>query len=179
MSNIETEKAKTYREVKSIIDWMKDEERVGGIKVGYYATDKDTAPSRWACDVVRKEDVTKANERELWLAFGVDTTGVTHNAIWVNMRNGEITKSWGMVIGTLDHEILKMLVPLYNKHYLDGYKHYYERCLGWKKKGIDTPIDGAYGVHDEFNAIVNGQELESGSVYYRAWNDLEKHINCN
>lgn len=143
-----------HETIKAFLDTM---ERVGDIRVGYLASDKGCAPSRWWCDSVRKEDVSRISERDLWLSFQYNWNSCYYSSLDVNMKNGEITNAHGEVIGTIDEAIVRTLVPFYNKYYLDKWSDWYAN---------DKVEKDVLGVHDEFHTFVRGQRYVDGTTGY-------------
>lgn len=148
-----------HETVKAFLDTM---ERVGDVRVGYLASDKDHAPSRWWCDSVRNEDVAHSQERDLWLSFQYNSDSCYYGALNVNMKNGEMTNAVGEVIGTMDEDIARMLIPFYNKYYLDKWADWYK---------TDKVEDDVLGIHDEFNTFVMGDRCVDGTTGYSFPND--------
>lgn len=131
--------------VKTFLSTM---EKNWDIQVGYYSTDEKYAPSRFCVDTVWKDDVSKAGKNPLWLGFIYDHTSIHYKALWIDMATGEMEIN-GVKIGVIDRDIFGLLVPFYNKWYLDKW--------AWMYKNDMVP-ENCLGVHDEFNSFLTGNE---------------------
>jgi len=162
----ETTMNKYHGLVKTFLATM---ENNGDIQVGYYSTDEKSAPSRSCVDSVTKEDVSRDGNSPLWLGFIYNHSSVHYKALWIDIRTGEMDIN-GVQIGKIDREIKGLLIPVYNKHYLDKW--------AWMYKNDMVP-DTYIGVHDEFNQIVFDERIEDGSVCLRNKETGFRTIDCN
>lgn len=136
--------------VKTFLSTM---EKNGDIQVGYYSTDEKSSPSRSCVDTVWKDDVTAvAGKNPLWLGFIYDHPSIHYKALWIDMATGEMDIN-GVKIGVIDRDIFGLLVPFYNKWYLDKW--------AWMYKNDRVP-ENCLGVHDEFNSFITGERYYDG-----------------
>ena len=116
-------------------------------KVGYYTTDKKFAPSRYPCDEVTKNDV--GNKKPLWLGFLYDFTDINYNALWIDMRTGEMDIN-GFKIGKIDGDIVNLLLLYYNDFYLRKWECLYED---------DRVSEGVVGIRDDFSIMADKMDI--------------------
>ena len=126
-------------------------------KVGYYTTDKKSAPSRYPCDEVTKKDV--GNKKPLWLGFIYDLSDINYHALWIDMRTGEMDIN-GMKIGKIDSDIVKMLLLYYNDFYLYKWEGLYED---------DRVSEGVVGIRNDFFCLARQvmRGYEKGTILYK------------